>query len=591
MRFTGETSIDLLPRPCLDDGIFDPGVDVQFYGHFAGRGSIANVCRQWSRELIRQFPSAGLHNYSSGPVLGEDDLESHVRINRHAPIGIYYGFPTEMPRDLTETHEVTIGAFVCETDRIGDDWVRVCNQLDLVVVPSTFCRRVFRGSGVTSPIIVVPHGIDDEYVPYPSRRSSDRVVFFNTFAASSFPVRKGAEELVRCFIRAFAGRSDVLLRLRTQKTGLVARLRDIYPFRDIVQIEHPVELGSTEFARIYSDVHCTVHPSKSEGFGLIPFQSIACATPVIAPPVTGMADYLDEDNAVLLHTGGLEQGFGWANQEGFFHRVDEDHLIHCLRHVYENWDREQQKVAAVARQFRDRYQWPVVLAPLIDVLKRLRGGASLTAIFDPDATSGEGFQVSSRGAVPAQADESGCHTREVASFDTIVIASSKRARTCFQFGGRRHVLMQQDVAARGYTTIDIKDGSSLGAVDAGRLFDFINALRIAQARHWPAVMVHRRHAPGEHDRVFNGEGAIHLPGTWDVIGFGKSRVRKDRLPLLQCAISDFESSTTLLVNGRFIPRLLAYLESMEMTVDDALSTICDRGIGLWYRAFESPSQN
>ena len=54
---------------------------------------------------------------------------------------------------------------------------------------------------------------------------------------------------------------------------------------------------------IFSRMNCTVHPSRGEGFGLVPLQSLACETPVIAPAVTGMTEYLTPDRAICLPPG------------------------------------------------------------------------------------------------------------------------------------------------------------------------------------------------------------------------------------------------------------------------------------------------
>jgi len=351
-------------------GRANPAVRLQFYGMLDRCHSIGNVSAQFSRRLLRDHgPLVGLHGFS-GSTFFDVSLQPHAWLNTGADIGVFYGVPDQV-RNALDGHRVKIGCFVCETDRIHPDWVRICNRLDLVVVPSHFCRQAFMDSGVTIPVMVVPHGLEPEYHSYRDKQRSTPFIFYNTFSLSSYPERKSCEELIRCFMRAFPAGENVMLRLRTQHDARVEKyLRDAGA-DDRIVIDPPNDCSTEEFARIYSDVHCTVHPSKGEGFGLIPFQSIACETPVIAPAVTGMADYLNADNAILLKMGGRVAGIGVGNQSGTYYSVDEDHLVHCLRHAYDHWEQEYRKVRQAAPAFRRAHSWDAALAQFSTLIGEL----------------------------------------------------------------------------------------------------------------------------------------------------------------------------------------------------------------------------
>jgi glycosyltransferase involved in cell wall biosynthesis len=114
-----------------------------------------------------------------------------------------------------------------------------------------------------------------------------------------------------------------------------------------------------------------VHPSKGEGFGLVPFQSIACETPVIAPHATGMADYLDNENSICLNTSGRTAGEGVGNAVGTYFTIDEDHLVDRLRYVEANWEIEYEKVKQASASYRQSYQWPVVLNEFTELISAI----------------------------------------------------------------------------------------------------------------------------------------------------------------------------------------------------------------------------
>ena len=348
-----------------------PDTEIQFYGPFGEHVSMGNVSVQVCRFLTQKFDKVSIQNYIPAPWIDEE-LETHAGLYSEAPIGIFLGTPDMVPK-LFYNHAFKIGGFVCETDAIDPDWADICNRLDLVFVPSNWCKAAFRNSGVKTPIIVVPHGIEEEYRPYPDERTSSPIVFYNTFRASSFCSRKSLEELVRAFLEAFRGQDDVVLRLRTNESVKLAECKRKYSFGSLIAQEELKEMPTRDFARIYSQVHCTVHPSKGEGFGLIPFQSIACETPVIAPHQTGMADYLTLENSVELQIKGRVEGEGVGNSHGTYFGIDEEDLVRQLRHVYSNWPEEHAKVKRAAPEFREQYQWKNVLSEFVLLLDRILG--------------------------------------------------------------------------------------------------------------------------------------------------------------------------------------------------------------------------
>ena len=353
-------------------GRYKQNVSVQFYGPFKDRYSMANVGSAMFRALASRIDGMALHSYITGSAFDED-LRDFAYLNTGAPVGIFLGAPYHIDECFYQ-HPFKIGGFVCETDRISQHWVKACNRLDLVFVPSNWCRDAFKNSGVSVPVMVVPHGLEAEYRPYRQKKRSKPFVFYNTFRSSSFGQRKGAEELIRCFLRAFEGRKDVVLRLRTDDSSQTDGYRELYDFGESIEIEPISELSTMDFAKIYSDVHCTVHPSKGEGFGLIPFQSIACETPVIAPHATGMADYLTSENSIELRTSGRTGGIAEGNQCGTYYSIDEDHLVHCLRHVFNNWEAEYGKVQAIADDFRQKHSWDSATCELGSVIQQVLDG-------------------------------------------------------------------------------------------------------------------------------------------------------------------------------------------------------------------------
>ena len=327
------------------------------------RVSVANVATELARFLSNTIPNTGIVGFTGSTFL-EPALQPFHRVNPEAPVGIFCGVPDQV-RSAMRKHPFSIGVFVCETDRIHPFWVDECNLFDLIVVPSAFCQQAFVNSGVTTPVVVIPHGLEPEYQPVSAPRyKENKFVFYNTFSSANRFQRKGGEELVSAFLKAFEGHDDVVLRLRSAPGPALVDIAKRYQLDPLIELDTRMNIDTAEFARIYSAVDCTVHPSRGEGFGLIPFQSIACETPVIAPATSGMADYLNDENAILLRTLGNTEAIGGFLDHGAMQIIDEQHLVECLRYVYSNQERELQKVKRAGPAHRKRYRWETVLSPL-----------------------------------------------------------------------------------------------------------------------------------------------------------------------------------------------------------------------------------
>ena len=65
-------------------------------------------------------------------------------------------------------------------------------------------------------------------------------------------------------------------------------LKKKYPYVTYTGVKHGKEL-----AEYYSNAKCFVFPSKSDTFGVVMIESMACGTPVAAYPVTGPLDVID----------------------------------------------------------------------------------------------------------------------------------------------------------------------------------------------------------------------------------------------------------------------------------------------------------
>jgi len=353
-------------------GRYLPDVAVQCYGLLGTLLSFENVFTQTVRQLIAHCDDVAVHDCRYQESRVEEPFADRRYINPSAPVALYHGVPSEKAVNALAGHRFKIVMFVCDADLAHPDVVKFCNEFDLLVVPSNFCREVFARSGVKKPILVVPHGVDPEMRPCPEKGRGDVFTFYNVYSPTR-AYRKSEAELIRCFVRAFDRDQGYRLRLRTSDTNRLRGILDQERAGDVVLIDAEPEPDVVLFASRYSEVHATVHPSKTEGFGMIPLQSLACETPVIAPQVTGMLDYLTPENAMVLRTRGMvpeNERDNIGDSGGRMHGIDESHLIQCLRAMADNWESERAKAVAAGPTIRERYSWARVNEPLMELIQQ-----------------------------------------------------------------------------------------------------------------------------------------------------------------------------------------------------------------------------
>ena len=136
------------------------------------------------------------------PVEETDDCDSRLMILiRRRP------FETNCPQVAYGQGDVLykndgrykIGFTMLETTGIPAEWVRQCNLMDEVWVPSSFNEKTFRDSGVKVPVHVIPLGVDPNYY-------SPQI---HSYKHHHFPL----SHLFTCFILFFRTREALCRRL------------------------------------------------------------------------------------------------------------------------------------------------------------------------------------------------------------------------------------------------------------------------------------------------------------------------------------------------------------------------------------------
>lgn len=231
---------------------------------------------------------------------------------------IHFGVPLEF-RKISPTKNIGITAGI-ESDKLPDGWAQACNQMDAIIVPSEFIRKLFLSQGVTVPVYAVGEGVDTDLfrqVPGPPVQSMCDALEklpteFNFLTGGMWigqqPLgdRKGIGLVIKLFQEEFAQDLNVGLIVKTssmnnaspdhwltsQKLLAIRQGRTTPP----IYLLHG-EISDQELAQLYTHpkVRAFVTPHSGEAWGRMAAEAAACDLPVIATKWSGTADFLKPD--------------------------------------------------------------------------------------------------------------------------------------------------------------------------------------------------------------------------------------------------------------------------------------------------------
>jgi glycosyltransferase involved in cell wall biosynthesis len=221
-------------------------------------------------------------------------------------------------RDAFGPHAPIWGHTVWETDRLPGHWPALLNRMDGIIVPTEWNRSVFRASGVTTRIEVLPHVSQFEgKAPHGTAAAlpelaglEGKLVFY---AIGTWSARKAPWLALAAFLTAFRPDDPAVFVLKTDpedRTRLLPRhwtrgFRWRYPrSRDaldailsralqppaVIVIER--HLSDAEVAGLHARGDCYVSLSRGEGWGFGIYEAAWWGKPIIVERAGAPLEYL-----------------------------------------------------------------------------------------------------------------------------------------------------------------------------------------------------------------------------------------------------------------------------------------------------------
>ncbi len=278
--------------------------------------------------------------------------------NANTPIQINFTQPT---RYKLHKNQYQIGYTPWESTEIESEWVERMNLCNEIWATSDWVAEVYKKNGVTVPVKVYPHGIEDLWAPKKRKLIPGKPFKFLHVGEPS--PRKSGKMVVDTFIRMFGNNPDYQLTIKCHphhtirlynKDGNFDNPENLYSNIKVINQEYSVE----NLAHLYHSHHVLIYPSWGEGFGFIPFQALATGMPTIT--TYDWAQYKKYVGPLKLRSrlsnDGLPEAIGDPHK-GLMFKPDEKHLEDLMYDSVINFKAYSGYYYAQSTKIHEDYNW------------------------------------------------------------------------------------------------------------------------------------------------------------------------------------------------------------------------------------------
>jgi len=383
------TRITNLSRTAYDGDVYDLQVEGDHTYLVNGKAFSNSDAGGFSR-MNKKF-MFGLSD--AGCLVRYDKLDSINDMDKETNSKLAKLIATRVPDDAIKVYGMTSPMIydwsrykllftMMETRRLHPDYVIRTNCADEVVVPSKWCYDVFKESGVTRPMSVVPLGVDTD-IYYPGAepiaftKNLKPFIFLSVFGWS---LRKGYDVLLKAYLEEFTSDEPVTLLISARYFGSTDESKKKVIRDDVARISSTISnpkkpqvvlfgdvLSDQMMPRLYASANCFVLITRGEGFGLPACEAAACKLPVITSRYSGHTDFCEDGNSYLVDVDRFAKAdpslakisYFYENSEFPFFGPEAVAQTRCyMRRVFEHPDEARVKAERLYQRIVSEYNWP-----------------------------------------------------------------------------------------------------------------------------------------------------------------------------------------------------------------------------------------
>ena len=291
---------------------------------------------------------------------------------------------------LREPDKINVGYTIWETTKLYSEWKNyINNNVDKLLVGCEWNIEVFKSSGVTVPIGVVPHGINaDDFKgiePYKISGIPDKdYIFYSIF---QWTERKNPIALIKAYWYAFQNNENVALVLKVYRANhsdeekdavraTIKELKRVMPMDRYPKLYLVLDmLTQDEMFGLHAGGDCYVSFDRGEGFGLNPFAAGTAGNPIIITGFGGATEYAKPHNSYLINYS-LSPVSGmvwspWYRGDQLWADPDIYHGVELMRHVYKNQDLSKHMGTVLQKEIKENFSWEVIGKTIIKELEEI----------------------------------------------------------------------------------------------------------------------------------------------------------------------------------------------------------------------------
>lgn len=316
-----------------------PFQSVEFLSQFMESDGIGSVSCHLVNEMMRKGVKV-----KPRPVYIDAKSKEYVRkipeekrAKGECDITIVNTLPVHM-KDVCNAKRLLLFTY-WEASKINPGWANVSNTADGVFVPSEYVKDVYKSSGVNAPIFVYKQPIDPIFNYQRWEKPEEEKDCFDILFLGTCIPRKGIDIFTKAMDEVFGNDPRVRIRIHTKpwSEALGDMSREIvkqYGDNPKYFITRDV-MSMTALVEMIQQSDLVVAPSRSEGLGLIPIQSVMCGTPALVPNHSGFKEYNDKPGFTRIEKNELVKAQG-IYAEGDWYEPDFKELCEKLQYAKDN---------------------------------------------------------------------------------------------------------------------------------------------------------------------------------------------------------------------------------------------------------------
>lgn len=289
-------------------------------------------------------------------------LFAGVNIKEGADMCVHY---TSAPFFEPVEGRVNILFTMWEAETLPPDMVEHLSPAKYIIVPSKNSKDVIKRAELPATIYVCHQAVDTGFYRFKQRVvPEDRPVRYLWLGAPN--IRKGFDIAVKAFHHAFHGTgANVELYI---KSSFFKREGEI-----TVLDLHKATIDTRNLSRegvrdLYWKAHVFFFPSRGEGAGLTPLEAMSTGLPVIAPPYTGMRDYMLPAFSYPVNYKLTDVHYGLDTK---LCEADMDDLVKKLKYTYGNLGEAFQKGKKASEFVGSNFDHKTMGDRMIEILRKI----------------------------------------------------------------------------------------------------------------------------------------------------------------------------------------------------------------------------